>query len=331
MVFRLTLWALMFIALSVCPASSKEWARKMFESTHHDFGTLARGAKAEFDFVLQNIYNEDIHIAEVRTSCACTTPEIVTDTLKTWEKGAIRAKFNTRTFLGSRSATITVVIDKPFSAEVQLTVKGYIRRDIVFEPGAIEFGAIDVGNAAEQTVQVKYAGRGDWRIEDIQGPNYYEIKLVEHQRNIGRVVYSMEVRLSPQAPSGYLMDQLILVTNDQQLKRVPLSVNGRIRDNLMVSPSSLSLGVLRPGETATKQLVVRAKQPFHVVEIGCDEDEGFSFKTPSDAKKLHLIPVSFTAGQAPGNIAKTIRIKTDLGDGIEASCLATATVKAVDG
>jgi hypothetical protein len=321
----------MFIALSVCPAIGNEWARKMFELTNHDFGTLARGAKAEFDFVLENKFEEDIHIASVRTSCACTTPEIVKETLKTWEKGAIRAKFNTRTFIGSRSATITVVIDKPFAAEVQLTVKGYIRRDIVFEPGAVEFGAVDVGNPAEQTVRVKYAGRGDWRIEDIQGPNYYEIKLVEDQRDIGRVLYSMEVKLSPQAPSGYLMDQLILVTNDQRLKRVPLSVNGRIRDSLTVSPLSLSLGVLRPGETATKQLVVRAKQPFHVVEIGCAEDEGFSFITPSDAKKLHLIPVSFTAGQAPGNIAKTIRIKTDLGDGSEASCLATATVKAFDG
>ncbi len=329
--FRVTLWACVFVALSVCPSVGKEWARKMFESTSHDFGTLARGAKAEYDFVIENKFKEDIHIASVRTSCACTSPEIVSETLKTWEKGAIRAKFNTRTFLGSRSATITVVIDKPFPAEVQLSVKGYIRRDIVFEPGAIEFGSLEVGNAAEQTVQVKYAGRGDWKIEDIQGPNYYEIKLVEHQREFGRVVYSMDVKLLPEAPSGYLMDQLVLVTNDQQLKRVPLSVNGRIRDNLTVSPASLSLGVLRPGETATKQLVVRAKQPFHVVEVGCDDDEGFAFKTSEDAKKLHLIPVSFTAGDALGSIAKTIHIKTDLGDGIEASCLATVTVKAAGG
>ena len=222
MVFRLALWALIFIALSACPVIGKEWAGKMFDSTDHDFGTLARGAKAEFDFVLQNKFEEEIHIAGVRTSCACTTPEIVKETLKTWEKGAIRVKFNTRTFLGLRSATITVVIDKPFPAEVQLTVKGYIRRDIVFEPGAIEFGTVDVGKPAEQTVQVKYAGRGDWRIEDIEGPNYYEIKLIEHQRDTGHVEYSMEVKLLPRAPAGYLMDQLILVTNDQRLKRVPL-------------------------------------------------------------------------------------------------------------
>ena len=329
--FRLTLWALMFIALSVCPVIGAEWAGNMFVAKHHDFGTLARGAKAEFDFILQNKYEEDIHIAGVRTSCACTTPEIVKETIKAREKGvAIRAKFNTRTFLGSRSAHVPVVFDKPLPTEVQLTVKGYIRRDIVFEPGAIEFGAIDVGNPAEKTIQVKYAGRGDWRIEDIEGPNYYEIKLIELQRDVGHVLYSMEVTLLPQAPAGYLMDQLMLVTNDQRLKRVPLSITGRIRDSLTVSPSSLSLGVLRPGETVTKQLVVRAKQPFHVIKIGCDKDERFSFKTPSDAKKLHLIPVSFTAGQTPGNIAMTIHIKTDLGSGMDASCLATATVKAFD-
>ena len=66
--FRLTLWALMFIALSVCTVIGAEWAGNMFVAKHHDFGTLARGAKAEFDFILQNKYEEDIHIAGVRTS-----------------------------------------------------------------------------------------------------------------------------------------------------------------------------------------------------------------------------------------------------------------------
>jgi multiple sugar transport system permease protein len=62
-----------------------------------------------------------------------------------------------------------------------------------------------------------------------------------------------------------------------------LAVTGRVVAALTVSPQSLFLGILKPGETVTKQLVVRAKQPFHVIKIGCDKDERFSFKTPSDA------------------------------------------------
>src|SRR5438132_14347887 len=89
------------IAIWLCLASAslapaKEWAQKMFVATSHDFGHVARGAKAEFAFELQNVYEEDIHIADVRTSCGCTTPTITKPTRKTWGKGSIVATINRR-------------------------------------------------------------------------------------------------------------------------------------------------------------------------------------------------------------------------------------------
>ena len=75
------------VALAPVALEAKEWAQKMFQATSHDFGHVARGAKAEFAFELQNSYEEDIHIADVRTSCGCTTPTITKPTLKSWEKG----------------------------------------------------------------------------------------------------------------------------------------------------------------------------------------------------------------------------------------------------
>ena len=94
--------ALVTVLLSV-PTFGQEWATKMFATTSHDFGTVARGQRTEFEFALENLYVEDVHIASVRASCHCTTPEIKTETLKTHQKGAIRAKFNTAAFLGQRA------------------------------------------------------------------------------------------------------------------------------------------------------------------------------------------------------------------------------------
>ena len=94
-------------------ASAQEWARKMFETTSHDFGAVARGSKQEFSFRLRNIYKETIHISGVRSTCGCTTPKITEDTLETYESGSIVAVLNTRSFLGAKSATITVTIDEP--------------------------------------------------------------------------------------------------------------------------------------------------------------------------------------------------------------------------
>src|SRR5262245_27500465 len=96
--------AIALLTLVPAAAPAREWAQKMFAQTTHDFGHVARGAKAEFAFELQNLYEEDVHIADVRTSCGCTSPTITKPTLKTWEKGAIVATLNTRSFVGQRNS-----------------------------------------------------------------------------------------------------------------------------------------------------------------------------------------------------------------------------------
>ncbi len=326
MLRNLVLAALMLL-LTASSAPAQDWAEKMFAVTSHDFGVVARGAKAEFAFEFQNKYKEDIHIAGVRTSCGCTTPKVTQQTLKSLEKAQVIAVYNTHSFLGKKSATITVVIDQPYYAEVRLEVTGFIRSDVVLQPGVVDFGQVDHGHAGEQKVQVNYAGRPDWRIKDVRCANSnFEVVLNEASRSGGRVNYEMIVRLKKDAPAGYFQDELILVTDDDRLQTIPLAVQGNVVSALTVSPASLFLGVLEPGQEVTKQLVVRGKQPFKIVSVKC-KDGCFTFKPSEEAKTLHFVPVTFKAGDEPAKVTETIEIETDLAGGNCASCLATATIK----
>lgn len=321
--------ALTLVLLAAAQAPAQEWAKQLFKTHSHDFGTVARGSKTIYEFEMENVFEEDIHIASVRASCGCTIPSIKKDTLKTWEKGAIIAEFNTRAFLGQRSATVTVTIDKPFYAEVQLNVKGYIRSDIVFNPGTVNFGEVDNGSPAVKKVELSYAGRDSWKILDVRSANpHLEVELNEKTRGGGRVAYEMQVRLTDDAAEGYLEDQLTIITDDARLKNIALPVEGRIVAPLTVSPGSLFLGVLEPGQKVTKQLVVKGKQPFKVLAVKCS-DNCFEFKTTTEAKTLHLIPVTFTAGDSPGKLVQTIEIETDMVKCNGATCTATATIKEV--
>lgn len=324
---RSLITALLLVLVAAANAPAQEWAKKLFQTHNHDFGTVARGSKTIYEFEMENIYEEDIHIASVRASCGCTIPTIKKDTLKTWEKGAIVAEFNTRAFLGQRSATVTVTIDRPFYAEVQLNVKGYIRSDVVFSPGTVNFGEVDTGAQAEKKVELSYAGRDTWKILDVRSANpNLEVELNEKARGGGRVNYEMLVRLKDGATEGYLEDQLTIVTDDARLKSIALPVEGRVVSPLTVSPGSLFLGVLEPGQKVTKQLVVKSKTPFRVLDVHC-KDSNFEFKISPEAKSLHLIPVTFTAGATPGKLVQTIEIETDLAKSNLASCTATATIK----
>ncbi len=311
------------VALALLPAfaSAKEWALKMFQGTSHDFGHVARGAKAEFAFELQNIYEEDVHIADVRTSCGCTTPTISKPLLKTWEKGAIVATLNTRSFVGQRNSTLTVVIDKPFYAEVQLTIAGYIHSDVDFQPGVAALGDVEQGRSSEQSVTVTYRGPYNWQIADVRSANtHLEVELADPVRQPGVVSYKMTVRLKPDAPAGTLQDQLTLVTNDQRMPTVVLPVEGRVTPPLQVNPSPLMFGTLAPGQPATKQLVLTGKQPFRVLSLGTD-NEAVQFKiAPDVTKKVHLIPITVTAPNQPGEFHYTLTIDTDLTGAGRAVC-----------
>jgi hypothetical protein len=313
-----------FLLLFATNAVGQEWAKKMFKESAHDFGTVASGAHVEHRFVLQNIYKEDVHIAGVRSSCGCTEPSITIQSLKTWDKSEIVAKFNTKSFTGHRSATVTITIDKPYYAEIQLNVKGHIRGDVVFAPGSAHFGEIEQTEPVERTIKVQHVGRSSWRIEDVlSGSDHLEVELGDAQVSGGRVEYQMTVRLLAGAPAGFLNDQLVLVTNDASGRSIPLSVQGKIKPAIEVSPSVLLMGIVSQGEFATKKLLIRCKEPFRILRIECDGCFEFEFD-PESAKKVHFVPVKFASDDV-GKVKKTIRVITDY-KGIETEFIARADV-----
>lgn len=302
------------------------WAQKMFATTHHDFGTVSRNAKTEYAFVLENCYEEDVHIAGVRSSCGCTTPVVTKSTLKSWEKGEILAKFNTRTFLGTKSAMITVIIDRPYYAEVQLTVGGTIRSDITVEPGEVKFGDTEVGVGKNIDLQIHYTGQKDWKIVDVRGDSdALEVRLDPPARQSGFVAYNMHIKLKSTVPVGELQDELIVVTNEtnESESQFRLPISARILPPVTVSPEQILLGDLKKGDSKQQRLVVKSKKPFSISKIDCD-DKRFEFTLPEGEKPVHVLQFTFRGeydtpeGQS---VHQKVRIETSTGDTVETTVM----------
>ncbi|MGD9722180.1 MAG: DUF1573 domain-containing protein [Pirellulales bacterium] len=320
--------ALGFVCLLLAAASAQaqDWAVKMFNVTAHDFGTVARGSKAQFRFQVKNIYEEDAHIIKVESSCGCTTPTVTRPDLKTFETGEVVADFNTRDFLGHKTATIRVTFDRPYPAEVQLQISGSIQSDIVLQPGSLDMGSIDVGKGAERKLRVDYLGREPWRIVDVKTLDpHFEVEIAELARVPGKTSYELTVRLTKDAPVGFIRDQLILVTNSTQATELPVDLEGRVISDITIHPSQLFIGVVHPGQRVTKKLVIRGKKPFKIVDVKC-ADHSFEIDAPKEAKAVHLIPVVFTAGDHPGRIAEKISITTDQGENVVQAFTAFAEI-----
>lgn len=323
----LILGVLLLIA-GASQVAGQEWARRMFPETEHDFGTVPRGSKQEYVFRFKNPYKESVHVAGVRSHCGCTTPTIEKDTVATHETGEIRASFNTKSFLGDRGATITVTIDEPAPAEVQLQVRGYVRSDIVFTPGTVDFGSVTAGDGGAAKLEVAYAGSDDWEIVDVLSANHFlEVELDEATRSNGQVGYHMLVRLKPGAPAGILQDQLAIITNERGGKVLLLPVEGQVTSPLTVSPASLFLGAMKPGETVKKRLVVRGSKPFRIVRIQCDDPRCAFESVGDESKSLHFVNFAFSANGEGGEISQVVRIQTDLGNGLYGECAVRGTVQ----
>lgn len=328
--FRSLFQGLLLAGMAACvPAEGvgQEWARKMFAETTYNFGTVARGSKTEHRFTFRNIYKEDIHISGVRTSCGCTSPVVTKDLLKTHETAEVVATFNTRTFLGQHGATLTVTIDQPYYAEVQLRVDGNIRSDVFFEPAFVDLGNVDLGKGATQTVQVTRTGSSPWQITDVRSANpMFEVTLSQPRRSATQTAYDLTLSLKPEAEPGYINSELILVTNDPRAEQIPMDVEGRVVAAVTVSPQLLAMGVVQPGESVTKNVVVRANQPFRVTDVACG-DACVSCKVPDREAAVQILPVTFTAGASAGLIEREVKVATSLGRDVVPSIMLQVTVE----
>jgi hypothetical protein len=307
------------LLLAAAPGAGAWNAAEIFDHTSYDFGTVAYGAKVEHRFKLENIYVEDVHVAGVRSTCGCTAPHTSKDLLKTWDTAEIVVTIDTLKGLGRKDATIHVDFDLPFKAEVQLQTHCNIRGDVVLRPGVIDFGAIPQGKGGQQRAEVAYAGRGTWQILRVESPNpNLSAKVVQSKREaVGTawsVEYNLAVTLKDAAPSGYLREDLVLVTNDinPQAARVAVPVEGMIQPAVAVNPSPLLMPGVVPGGNVTRTLIVNGKEAFHILRVDCG-DKRFQCLAPADKNIVHRIPVTFTAApdQKAGHVSTTVRIATD--------------------
>ncbi|OYP34451.1 DUF1573 domain-containing protein [Rhodopirellula sp. MGV] len=304
-----------------------DWPDNAFPVKTHDFGTVAVAAKTEFRFPVHNPYSKPMHLRTVRRSCGCTTPIIETEYIQPGQTGSILARFNTDTFRGTKGATLTVVVDEPFYSEVRLRVDGYIRSDMVFHPGSIDFGSVSQGESASKTSSIMYAGRSDWKIMDVRSNVPWLVptsKLVS--RTNSRINYEITVAVREDAPTGAFRDEIIVVTNDNKRPNVPLKVSGNIESPLSISPQAIAFGSVKPGEQITKRLVVKGNSDFTIASITC-EGWDVSFPESAVAKRVHLIEATFTATDANGPTKSTVEITTGGEQSVTAKAVLTADVR----
>ena len=305
--------ALAVLTGSAIPADAQElsWAEKMFDRQKIDFGVIAKGSDARLRVKFTNLYKQDVHIADVRTTCGCSAAEPSKTTLKSRESAYLDVTMNTRRFDRRKDSNVIVTFDAPQYREVRIPITAYIRTDVVLTPGSAGFGAVEHGKEAVRTIKIAYAGRNTWTIREVKSQNkLIEAKAVETSRGNGRVNYDLIVALKPGVPVGTLRESITLITDDSNSPRIPILVEARVEADITVTPSLIALGQLTPGQRKTVNVVLRGKKPFKVEKIECkSNNRSFKVRLPKTAKAVHVLPLTITTPTKAGNFNEEFTVK----------------------
>ena len=335
---------LFFIAASTLlaqTAAAQDWARNMFTQKKfvHDFKNVPLGEIPEHRFEIQNIYKEDIRIRSISSSCGCTIASATKNVLKTWEKGEILCRFNTPAVgSGFKTATITVLFDRPFVGEVQLTVRGTIVTGVSFSPESLEFGQVSDSNRPRKTVRLSSPGNPNLRIHDVKSKSQH-ITVFSPQRvaSTGNsAVFEMTAQLKSSVPKGYNKGELYVIVeenpanrpnNQPILRQIPLKFSAKVVSPLQLAPEILTLGSIEPGEKISQKIFLTSEMPFKITDVRC-QSGAFSVRAEPDARKVHIVEVSYVGEQKLGRHENQLSFYTDLDS--KAAGRMTAVVEIVD-
>ncbi len=311
--FSLGLLALSLIAgTATSDDKSTNWANKMFAESKFDFGPVAQHSDCQSYLEFTNVFEPDMEVVSVTTSCKCISASTETKVLKPHEKGRIKLVLDTDRFQGQRHVTLTVQFKYKGTNYVNASIpcEAFIRTDVWMQPAFANLGALTAGMGGEQTVKVTRTGNDQWQIRQVRSRNpALTTILKELNRGNGRVEYEILVKVAPEAPVGNIQESLVLVTNDSSNANVSLRVEGRVEADVQVTPEVLQLGSLKPGQEARFPVIVRCKKGVRIERIDCSSHpDCVKVTVPAEEKTTHVLSVVVMPPDVMGEFQETFTV-----------------------
>jgi uncharacterized protein DUF1573 len=318
-----------WVVLASSPASAQSWIATVFPEQSFDFGTVARGSKLRHSFRIVNTTEQEIHIESWQAKCGCTDVHVGAREIPPGTQTVIDATIDTSRFEGYKPSGLTLVLDRPSYAVVDLHLTCFIRTDILLNPGQFDFGAVARKSKPTLTMTLTYAGgQPDWQVTKMQTISAY---VTAQLRDIGsspggQVRYQITATLNPSVPNGIFKDEVVLLTNDASSPRIPISVSANVQSAVTISPSIVNLGRVRAGSVVKKSVLLRSAKPFKVTDIESKSADMTAAATGDTARPLQTVVVTFKAPNRHGPYNAVLEIATDVEDEPTAKLTAFATI-----
>jgi len=292
----------------------------------HDFGTVARGPTLQHSFRLTNTTAGPIHFHSVRVSCSCVSASIAPRDLAAGEAATLSVQLDTSRVSGFTQKAIYVQLDQPQWEEAAFRVHVNVREDVTLTPGSLAFGRVKRGSSSEASVTVQMMGTTDFKTLTAKCDSpYIEVNARQVQGEVGQATYRVTARLLPDLPVGNWYSTVWLATDNSALPRLQIPLTVQIGSALSVSPTVAALGPVKRGIEAKYTIVVRADQPFRILEVKGADAQVVVEERVQASKAVHVLTIKLQ-GSSPGVVLRALQIITDLPEDNRIDFQATAEI-----
>jgi hypothetical protein len=225
-----------------------------FENPDFNFGQIFKGQKIEHIYEFENRGKDILYIGKVKSSCGCTAVILTNNTIPPGKTGEIRATFNSKSYKGKVTKSISVISNDPERPSYKLTISGKIIEDVSVKPKNINFGLVYIGEKTNKTVTIKSQTKPDFKIKKISSSKpFINASIVEEKNG----EYVIKVVLKDNHKIGRFSGGIYLKTNSRIQKKVNIPFFGEIVGDITTYPKRIYYGITTRGKELTQKLFVK--------------------------------------------------------------------------
>src|SRR4051794_12538343 len=238
-----------------------------------DYGTIAKGEKLDWSFVIKNTGDTDLQIIAAKPGCGCTVADF-DKVIKPGETGKVTAHVDTTAFAGPIAKTVTLETNDPTTPTSQLTIHAIVKPYVeAFPAGFVRFNLLQ-GEADSQSVMLYSEEDEPFQVTKIELPvdpttnepvkwiktTFDKVADADKAPNVGRPgqdQYKVNITVGGMNTKvGTLAEKVHIYTNSKHQPDYFVSIAGVVRPTFRVEPTALNFGEVTPNDVAATRMVM---------------------------------------------------------------------------
>ncbi len=317
------------------PAAKDAAPRLTIVEPIKDYGTISKGEKLDWAFVIKNTGDADLQIISAKPGCGCTVADF-DKVIKPGESGKVTAHVDTTAFVGPIAKTVTLETNDLTTPTSQLTIHAIVKPYVeAFPAGFVRFNLLQ-GEAESQNVILYSEEEEPFAVTKVELPidpttnepvkwvnaTYEKIATdADKAPNVGRPgqdQYKVKITVGgPEAKLGPLSDKVHIITTSKHQPDYFVSISGVVRPPFRVEPTVLNFGEVSPVDVAATRTVIlhsnnlRAPESFVVSRVESSIPTVVSSVKPTANKGEYEVTLQIAKDAKPGDVDGTVKIYTN--------------------